>query len=97
METRPLRLPRLLHDDQLADLSLHEDEEVEEDGWDDCGEHGPHWQGGFRASGWRDQPTPGTAVGHLMTDVDKSPFLTKLVFKYSLLSPGFHPGYSASL
>ena len=65
MKARPLRLPRLLHDDQLADLGFHEDEEVEEDGWDDCGEHSPHWHGGFWASSWRDQPTPGTAVSHL--------------------------------
>ena len=71
MKAGPLRLPRLLHDDQLADLGLHEDEEVEEDGWDDCGEHGPHRQGGFQASSWRDQPTPGTAVSHL-GDVDKN-------------------------
>ena len=74
MKAGPLCLPGLLHDDQLADLGFHEDEEVEEDGWDDCGKHCPHWQWGFWASTWRDQPTPCAAVGHL-TSVNKNPLI----------------------
>ena len=74
MKAGPLCLPGLLHDYQLADLGFHEDEEVEEDGWDDCGKHCPHWQGGFWASTWRDQPTPCAAVGHL-TSLNKNPLI----------------------
>ena len=45
MKACPLRLPSPLHDDQLADLGLHEDEEVEKDGRNDSGKHGPDRQG----------------------------------------------------
>ena len=92
MKARPLRLPCLLHDDQLADLGLHEDEEVEEDGRDDCSKHCPHWQGGFWTSSWRDQPTPGTAVRHL-ADSNTNKFVNFFLKKFVNNYTNIHPCY----
>ena len=48
MDTDALLPLGLFQHDELADVGLHEEEEVEEDRRKEGGEHGPHRQHGLR-------------------------------------------------
>ena len=72
--SRPLSL---LHHDELADVCLHEEESVEEDGGEEGGEHGPHRQHGV-VTGGGDKPPSGSVVSHLNRTANRYRKIIKL-------------------
>ena len=64
MDAHPLGALGLLQHDELADVGLHEEQQVEEDGGQEGGEGRPNGQRDRQAGG-RDKPVALGRVGHL--------------------------------
>ena len=59
-----IRSLRLLHHNQLADMCLHEEENVEEDGGEEGSKHCPDGEG-LRDTSWGDKPASSFILSYL--------------------------------
>ena len=55
----------LLQHDELADVGLHEEEEVQQNRREEGGEHGPNLEALISQTSGRDEPASLCTVGHL--------------------------------